>query len=69
MIESDLSSFAPLPGVITLVVVALTVSGLLLKVTLGALKVPPTVTPSRPVFAELQAARKIQGYDREGHSS
>jgi hypothetical protein len=49
-----------------LVVVAATVIGLVLKVSVGALSVPATVMTSRalgfsPVFAEPQPARKTRG--------
>src|SRR5450756_1863080 len=53
MIELAVDSLAPLPGVMTLVVVAFTVSGLVLKVTVGALSVPPTVMTSRALAAEV----------------
>src|SRR5450759_847514 len=66
MTELALVSLAPLPGVTTLVVVTFTVSGLVLKVTVGAAAVPPTVMTSRalaasPVFDEPQAARNTRG--------
>ena len=55
MIELALVSVAPLPAVITLVVVAFTVNGLVLKVTVGALSVPATAMLSR-AFPALPAA-------------
>src|SRR5665648_745708 len=67
MIALALVSLAPLPSVTTLVVVAFTLSGLVLKATVGALAVPPTVTTSRGLAAlasvldEPQAARNISG--------
>ena len=47
MIALALDSLAPLPGVTTLVVVTFTFNGLVLKVTVGALSVPPTLMVSR----------------------
>jgi len=67
MTELVLVSLAPLPGVTTFVVVAFTLSGLVLKVTVGAFSVPPTVMTSRAldvlasVFPEPQAARNTRG--------
>src|SRR5450631_4885800 len=66
MIAFALVSLAPVPGVRTLVVVACTVSGLVLNASVGALAVPPTVTPSSALalaseLPEPQAARNIRG--------
>src|SRR5450631_181444 len=66
MIALALVSVGPVPGVRTLVVVALTVSGLVLNASVGALAVPPTVTPSSALavaseLPEPQAARNIRG--------
>ena len=67
MIELALVSLAPLPAVMTFVVVAFTVNGLVLKVTVGALSVPATAMLSRAFPAlptespEPQAARSTSG--------
>src|SRR5680860_252906 len=56
----DLESLAPLPGVMTLVVVSFTLTGVALNVTAGTLSVPPTVTTSRPLSAGTSLSVEVQ---------
>src|SRR5450631_533226 len=66
MIALALVSLGPVPGVTILVVVAFTLSGFVLSVSVGALAVPAIVTPSSAlawalVLLDPQADRKTRG--------